>query len=562
MQSTWNFGLIDTKEEQLTVVTQKNEEFIKKWNDREDYLSEPKVLLEALLEFDDLQRNFGTSGDLGYYYGLKHSQDQSDAETNAKLNQIEEFATKLHNQTQFFLLRLAKVSTLIQKRFLESDELVEFKHFLEQLFAQSKYLLSEAEEKILNLKSTTSHGNWVKMTSTFLGKEKLEELMANLQSADAKVRSNSGKEINKIMEKYVDVAENEMNSILYDKKIDDELRGITRPDLPRHLSDDIDSEVVDAMVEAVTAKFSIAHDFYQLKAKLLGVKKLKYWDRMAPVGKPEDKYSFEESVKLVSKVFGDLDSEFKDILEGYVTNGQIDVFPQKGKRGGAFCAIDRPTQPTYILLNHTETLRDVLTLAHETGHGINNELMKSQKYSLNFGQPLSTAEVASTFMEDFVLQSLPKDKALLMKKLEDDIGTIFRQVACYNFEKELHAEFRKKNFLSKEEIGNLFQKHMKSYMGDFVEQTTGSENWWVYWSHIRSFFYVYSYSSGLLISKSLQSSVKKDPTFIKKVKEFLSAGSSDSPKNLFLKLGVDISDKNFWISGLNEVQSLLCQLQQ
>lgn len=562
MQSVWNFGLINTDEKQLEVVTQKNEEFINKWEKREDYISDPKVLFEALVEFDDLQKNYGTTGDLGYYYGLRHAQDQSDPKINAKLNQIDEFGTKLHNQIQFFLLRLAKISLEKQREFLGDRALNPFKHFLEQLFVQSKYLLTEPEEKIINLKSATSHGNWVKMTSTFLGKEKLEELMANLQSPDAKTREESGKKINKIMDKYADVAENEMNSILYDKKINDELRGIDRPDLPRHLADDIDSEVVDAMVEAVASKFSLAHEFYKLKAKMLGVKKLKYWDRVAPIDSSEGKYTFEDSVNLVSKVFNNLDPEFKKILEIYVANGQIDVYPKKGKRGGAFCAIDRPTQPTFILLNHTDTLRDVLTLAHETGHGINNELMKSQKHALNFGTPLSVAEVASTFMEDFVLQSLPKNKAMFMKKLEDDIGTIFRQVACYKFEQDLHSEFRKKNFLSKEEIGKLFQKHMKSYMGDFVEQSEGSENWWVYWSHIRSFFYVYSYSSGLLISKSLQNSVKKDPKFIEKVKVFLSAGSSDSPKNLFSKLGIDISDKNFWNSGLDEVQSLLWNCQQ
>jgi len=563
MRFDWNFNLLNLDEKQLEIVKQKNLEFVTKWEKRTDYLEDPQILLEALIEFDQLQKNFGTTGDLGYYYGLRHSQDQSNSEVNAKLNQIDEFGTKLYNQIQFFLLRLAKISRENQKKFTENKELKPFKHFLEQLFAQGKYLLSEPEEKIINLKQAASHGNWIKMTSTFLGKEKLEELMAGLLSADVKVREQSGQEINKIMEKYVEVAENELNSILYNKKIEDELRGIARPDLPRHLADDIGSEIVDAMVEAVSTKFSLAHQFYELKAKKLGINKLKYWDRNAPIGNFEKKYNFENSVKLVSQVFAYLDLEFKKILEGYVENGQIDVLPKKGKRGVAFCAIDRSTQPTYILLNHTETLRDVLTLAHETGHGINNELMKTQKYALNFGQPLSVAEVASTFMEDFVLQKLvqtagPEEKSsLIMKKLDDDIGTIFRQVACYKFEKELHSEFRQKNFLSKEEIGKLFQKHMHAYMGDYVEQSEGSQNWWVYWSHIRSFFYVYSYASGLLISKALQNKVKKDPKFIEKVKWLLAQGSSDSPKNLFSKLGINITNKDFWNSGLDEVELLL-----
>jgi oligoendopeptidase F len=197
------------------------------------------------------------------------------------------------------------------------------------------------------------------------------------------------------------------------------------------------------------------------------------------------------------------------------------------------------------------------------GHGINNELIREKQNALNFGTPLSTAEVASTFMEDFVLREIVKEAdeelrlSIMMMRLNDEVSTIFRQVACYRFERELHQEFRQQGYLSKREIGRLFQKHMAAYMGDAVEQSPGSENWWIYWSHIRSFFYVYSYASGLLISKSLQHSVRKDAAFIAKVRDFLSAGLSDSPKNIFKRLGVDISDEQFWNKGLDEVDELL-----
>jgi oligoendopeptidase F len=210
----------------------------------------------------------------------------------------------------------------------------------------------------------------------------------------------------------------------------------------------------------------------------------------------------------------------------------------------------------------------VLTIAHELGHGINNELIKKKQHALDFGTPTSTAEVASTFMEDFVLDEIIHSAddeqrfAIMMQKLNDDVSSIFRQVACYRFERELHKDYRGKGYLSKEDIGKLFRKHMAAYMGNAVLQSEGSENWWVYWSHIRYFFYVYSYASGLLISKSLQNSVKQDPVFIHKVKEFLSAGLSDSPKNIFGRLGIDISDKRFWDKGLDEVESLLDDTEQ
>jgi len=214
------------------------------------------------------------------------------------------------------------------------------------------------------------------------------------------------------------------------------------------------------------------------------------------------------------------------------------------------------------MLNHNERLNDVLTLSHELGHGINDEFVRKKQPAVYFGTPKATAEVASTFMEDFVLQELEKKAddelklAIMMAKLNDDITTILRQIACYMFEQELHKEFREKGYLSKEEIGKLFQKHMSAYMGDAVEQSPGSENWWVYWSHIRDFFYNYSYASGLLISKFLQGEVKKNPKFIAKVKEFLSAGMSDSPKSIFMKMGIDISKKEFWDSGLKEIEDL------
>jgi oligoendopeptidase F len=219
--------------------------------------------------------------------------------------------------------------------------------------------------------------------------------------------------------------------------------------------------------------------------------------------------------------------------------------------------------PTYVLLNHNDKLNDVTTIAHEMGHAINSELMKEKQSALNFGTILSTAEVASTFMEDFVLDELMKEAddelklALLMMKLNDFVTTIFRQVACYRFEQELHLALREKGYLSKGEIGSLFRKHMVSYMGDAVEQSEGSENWWIYWLHIREFFYVYSYALGLLISKTLQASVKNDKAYIHKVKEFLSAGTSDSPKNIFLKFGIDIAKREFWETGIAEINALL-----
>jgi len=197
------------------------------------------------------------------------------------------------------------------------------------------------------------------------------------------------------------------------------------------------------------------------------------------------------------------------------------------------------------------------------GHAIHNKLIEQSQKAIYCDVSLSTAETASTFMEDFVTREILKDAddelrlALQLEQLNDLVSSVQRQIACYKFEQELHAVFAEKGYLSKEKIGEMFQKHMKSYMGDFVEQSEGSQNWWLYWDHIRRFFYVYSYASGLLISKSLQKKVKADPDFINEVTRVLSFGTSKSPKDAFAQVGVDITDREFWIQGLNEEKALL-----
>jgi len=587
-QTRWNLSpLFKTDndpiiEKQRKIIKQKNYKFINKWKNKDDYLESPAILKQALDEYEELQKNYGDTGCEGYYFELKTMQDQNDPRLKAKYNKISDFGKKIINDIRFFELKIAKIPQENQNKFLEYNDLKDYKHFLEKLFAEAKYLLSEKEENILTLKRVSSYDNWVKMVSAFLSKEERKVILKNgkknvksfaeiislLSSQNKRTRDSAAKVFNEVLEKHSDVAEAEINSILDNKKVDDELRKMPRPDLGRHISDDISSEIVDSLIDSVSSRFYIPRKYYELKTKLMNVKKLKYHERNVPYGKTNKEYSYRETIDLIFNVFNKLDKKFADILCSFIGSGQIDVYPKKNKRDGAYCIRNLITQPTYILLNYTDKLNDVLTIAHEIGHGINNELMKEKQNALNFGTPVSTVEVASTFMEDFVLEEILKEAddelrlAIMMNKLNDDVSTIFRQIACYQFEQELHKSFREKGYLSKKDIGKLFQKRMSDYMGDFVEQSPGSENWWVYWGHIRRFFYNYSYASGLLISKSLQNFVKKDLEFVDKVKEFLSVGSSDSPKNIFKKLGINISDKNFWDKGLNESEKLLKETEQ
>ncbi|MBI2629343.1 M3 family oligoendopeptidase [Candidatus Pacearchaeota archaeon] len=578
--SEWNLGLIISErdiEENRRIIEERHDKFAKKWQKNRDYLINPEALKEALDDYEELQRFYTSGSGEHYYFLLKSYLEMDNPSIKSRFNQSLDFVNKLNDKIRFFTLSLSKITKENQKIFLQSSMLNKYKHFLEKLFLKGEYMLSENEEKILALKEKVAYDNWEKLTQELLntsedeiidstGKKLIKnfnEIRDMLLTKDNDIRKKASEVFDKIVRSKLEIAEIELNSLLENKKIDDELRKMPRPDFSRHLSDDISSETIDILVKSVSSRFDVSNRYYNLKLKLLRLPRFYYSDRNIEYLDSNKNYSYEESVKIVRSCFENLDSEFLDIFDQFIKEGQIDVFPKKGKRGGAFCFHYLISHPTYILLNHNNTLSNVLTLAHELGHGINNEFMKKKQNSLNFDTIKSTAEVASTFMEDFVLQSLLKKAddefklGLMMAKLQDDIQTIFRQVACYMFEQEIHAKFREKGYLSKEEIGKIFSKYMLNYLGDTFQEDDSMTLGWVHWPHIRDFFYNYSYASGLLISKFMQARVKEDKSFIDNVKEFLSTGTSDSPRNIFLKMGMDISKEEFWLNGIKEIEFLL-----
>lgn len=582
--SKWNLKILTDVDflKKRKIIVNAHHRFIGKWQNRHDWLSEPAVLKEALDEFEKLNRFFINGAEEGYYYWLRSQVDENDTKIKAQYNQINNFNTNLENRLQFFELRLARVDQNIQSRFIKSPILKLYRHYLERLFAKAYFLLTEQEEGLMRLKSAGSYFNWVKLTSETLSAENGNVLVANGQyrkksfseilsltnNCHKKVRDEAAKVLNTIILKNIKIGENELNAILGDKKINDELRQMKRSDLSRHVTDDIESKTVDSMIETVVKNFSLSKRYYRLKAQLLNVKKLEYHERNVPIGNTQSNFSYLKSCELLQAVLANLDNDFLVIFKDFVRRGAIDVYPRAGKCSGAFCVSESVSSPTFILLNHDNSLKDVLTLAHEVGHGINNELMRQQQNALNYGTSLATAEVASTFFEDFVLKKIIKETdeeqrlSLLMEKLNQDVNTIFRQAALYLFEKELHQLFRIRGYLNYQEIGHLFQKHMFAYMGSSVKKSPGSENWWLHWPHIRDYFYVYSYVSGLLISKYLQNEVIKDSHFVNKVKNFLAIGRCQSPLIAFSKLGINIADPMFWQKGLLEIKNLLIETEK
>jgi oligoendopeptidase F len=581
--STWNLkhlyeSLSDPQiEKDRTESKRRINSFKKKWAKRDDYLKDPKTLYLALVDYENLFDGAGIYTKESYFLGLKKSLEQGNTNLDAKEAKLNELFIEARNETMFFKHKIAKIPESEQRKILKKSILKDYYHYIETTLLEGRYNLTEDEEKMISLISKPATSNWTDMVESFLSTEEyevkgkkatLQVLISNLDSEDKKLRDESAKGIHIINEKYSKIAEREINSLLEFHRSLCKKRGFTRFDEPRHLSDDIDTEVVDALRNTVEKNYQISKEFYKLKAKLLGLKKLKYHERYVKPKSVLKKYSYEKAFKLVDETFSELDPEFSKIIHQFKENALIDVRPRKGKRGGAFCAGQTLPLPTYILLNHTGRLNDVLTMAHEFGHGINNEMMRRNLTELNFDSPTSTAEVASTFFEGFVLERLTKEATeeqqltLMLQRAEDEVGTIIRQIAGYNFELELHNKAAEKGYLSREEIGKIFTKHMSAYMGPAVSQDKGSEYWWVYWKHFRSHFYVYSYASGLLISKSLQALVREDSKNIDKVKHFLSSGTLKSPKDIFMDTGIDISNPSFWEKGLEDSTKLLNDIEK
>lgn len=575
----WNLKLLYSNlddpqiKKDIKLSTNAIQNFVAKWKDDYKYLKDSKTLKIALDEYERLNREYGVLTKPFYYTFLSKEIDLDNKDLKARLNKLSHTATKLENEIQFFEINLSKIPKKKQTEFVNSPELKEYKHYLEMLFANAKYILTDKEEKVFNLTSKTSFSNWVNMLEELLAKQTLvvinkelkkerisyNEASKYLTSTNKKVRDKTAKEYNKVNEKYIEIAEYEMNSILEAKQISDDYRGIKRADLPRHLSTDVDTEIVDTLIDVVTKNFNISKEFYKKKAKLLNQKTLGYHERNVPIEKIDRQYEFEKGLNIVKDVFYDIDTDFGNILNSFIKNNQIDSFPKNNKSGGAYCIHVNRNLPTYILLNYNKKVNDILTIAHESGHGIHSQLVSKQN-SLNDSYSLALAEVASTFFEDFALERIMEEsddkelrKSLKMESMSDAVNTIFRQIAFYNFEKELHTTFREKGYLSHEEISDIFIRNMQAYLGDAVDVDDGMRYGWIYVSHFRRPFYVYTYASGLLISKFLQKKVREDRGFIEKFKTFLEAGSSKSVKNIFMDIGIDISKREFWKEGISNL---------
>jgi oligoendopeptidase F len=355
------------------------------------------------------------------------------------------------------------------------------------------------------------------------------------------------------------------NTLLADKGVDDRLRRYPHWLAARNLANEASDESVQALIEAVRARYEIPRRWYRLKAKLLGVERLADYDRMASIAADEATFSFAQAREIVLDCYSSFSPELGDVAGAFFTDRRIDAPVRPAKRGGAFCASAVPSVEPYVLLNYTSQRRDVLTLAHELGHGVHFALAARQGI-FHQSTPLTLAETASVFGETIVFERLlaedsaPASRlALLAENLEDTIATVFRQVAMNRFEDLVHTARREQGELSVERFGELWAESQSELLGDSVEVTEGYRSWWSYIPHfIGTPGYVYAYAYGQLLALSVYERYEQEGAeLVPRYLELLAAGGSKSPEELGRIVGIDLADPGFWDSGLELVERQL-----
>lgn len=579
-KTEWNFKLLyksdsDPQIEQDVVLAEKAaQKFEKKWKNKDSYTSDFSELKKSLKDYDVLIGMNEFSKPVLYFY-LRQDIDSTNKKATSELTRLQSRLTAAQNKIIFYGLALGKISKENQKKILKDSEFKKYHYFLELIWKSAKYDLPEGEEKILNLMNEPASDMWSRGFDKVLSNQKVEhkgeiipvakamDLVFSLETEERKLLQQK---INQVMISISDFAESEINAVYTKKKIEDELRGYKKPYDTALLKYQNDEKTVMNLVDTVTKNFKLSHKFYALKAKILGLEKLDYAARGISIGKIQKEFNFETGCKILLESFEKVDSKYKDMFASYLKNGQIDVYPKVGKTGGAYCCSSLGIS-TFVLHNYTDSYRSVNTLAHEMGHAFHSELSKFQG-PMYEDYTMSVAETASTLFENFVFdelfETLTDDEKIiaLHDKINSSIATIFRQIACFNFENELHTLVREKGFASKEEIAKLMNKHMKAYLGPKFELTDEDGYYFVNWGHIRRFFYVYSYAYGELISSALYTEYKNDKKFLTKIEQFLSAGGSKSPYQIFKDIGIDTRKPDFFLSGIQKIEQEIKTLEK
>ena len=524
----------------------------------------------ALREYEAIQQEVAKPM---AFASLLFAADTGDAARGAFLQKMREEGTKLTLPLLFFDLELAAVPDDVLSPLLCAPEVAPYKHYIGTVRAARTHLLSETEERLIEELANTGGRAFDRLfdeiTSTAVFEWNGEELglaqvIAKLQDGDRETRRTAAAAFTAGLQNHSRTLTYIFNTLIQDKGVQDRLRRYSSPQEARHLANELDEETVSLVVETVVRNYPQVARYYHLKREILGVDTLTHYDRYAPLFEAEEMISYPQAQEIVLDAFGGFSPEMRRRAAEFFDKNWIDAPATKGKASGAFCSYVTPDTHPYVLTNYLGRMKDVMTLAHELGHGVHASLSRSQSL-LNFHGTLPLAELASTFGEMLVFerttqQASLKDKlALYAEKIEGAFATIPRQTAMYRFEQAIHAHRRARGELTTEEFGEYWQREIQLMFGDSVELGEEHRLWWSYISHfIGSPFYVYAYSFGELLVLSLyQQSKREGPAFAAKYLDMLEAGGSLTPQELIAKVGVNLNDPNFWQGGFDVLSGLV-----
>jgi oligoendopeptidase F len=518
----------------------------------------------------------------GYYAALRFSTDTAEPANGALLQKVQEQETAIQTTLLFFELQWAELSDERVDQLLGGDGLEFCAHYLRNVRRYREHLLSEPEEKILTEKALTGAGAWTRLFEELTSAIEvslpgtngspdagetvaLDVALSRLSLADPDVRRTTAEAVTAALAPGLRTRAYLFNTLLADKATDDRLRHYPHWLAARNLANEASDESVQALIEAVRGRYEIPRRWYRLKARLLGVERIADYDRMASVTQDEVSFPFAQAREIVLDCYSSFSPELGGLAKRFFDEQRIDAPVRPAKRGGAFCAAAVPSVFPYVLLNYTARRRDVLTLAHELGHGVHFALAAPQGV-FHQSTPLTLAETASVFGETIVFGRLLEEDtspasrlALLAENLEDTIATVFRQVAMNRFEDLVHTNRREQGELSVDRLGELWAESQSEMFGDSIELTEGYRTWWSYIPHfIGSPGYVYAYAYGQLLALSVYERYQQaGPELVPSYLQMLAAGGSKSPEELGRIVGVDLTDPGFWTAGLDLVERQL-----
>jgi oligoendopeptidase F len=532
-------------------------------------------LAEAFVEYERIQEILGR---LASYAQLLFAGDSTNAAIGQFYQTVSERVTAISSDLLFFTLELNRLEDADLEQKLADPQLARFRPYLRDLRVFRPHQLSDDLEKLLHEKEVTGHAAWSRLfDETIAGLRILlsgEQLTVSaalnkLSDHDRSVREAAGKAIGKIFGENIKLFSLITNTLAKDKEIIDTWRHYPRPGSYRNRANMVEDEVVDALVTAVVDSYPrLAHRYYSLKAGWLGLPKLQHWDRNAPLPQDDDrKISWPEARQRVLDAYGAFSPDLAAVGRQFFDNSWIDATLKQGKSGGAFAHPTVPSVHPYLLLNYHGKARDVMTLAHELGHGVHQVLAGGQGYLMS-GTPLTLAETASVFGEMLTFRALLDSAApsqrriMLAAKVEDMLNTVVRQIAFYRFESRLHDE-RRDGELVPERIGEIWLGVQKESLGPAFEFTPEYSVFWSYVPHfIHSPFYVYAYAFGDCLVNALYSVFQSGhPGFQAKYLDMLRAGGTKRHKELLAPFGLDASDPAFWKKGLDVISGFIDELE-